>query len=278
MPTINEFLGTSNYGTAADGERTISDPTANGAGLTTSDYLDEPSGVINATINATGGTTFQIISNSFGPNMRKDGVYGDDYLPSGCSISVDGVDESTRAGWLVSHISLSDMAEEGSYVRCTFGPLDIEFNNLGYNFTSGYNTSAFSVVWPGGSYAREITLTHSRGNTGLVYIALNGSKVGFYHRGNFLAEYDFVTVPKNYVFSDFEMYSPDSGYTGRTSVGYQRQYWGGDPPPEPVAAGIRPLRKFQTLTGSPGGGRPLRKFQNGGHSGGRPLRKFATGI
>ena len=45
-----------------------------------------------------------------------------------------------------------------------------------------------------------------------------------------------------------------------------------------VAGGIRPLRKFQTLTGSPGGGRPLRKFQNGGHSGGRPLRKFATGI
>ena len=48
--------------------------------------------------------------------------------------------------------------------------------------------------------------------------------------------------------------------------------------PAPPGGGIRPLRKFQTLTGSPGGGRPLRKFQNGGHSGGRPLRKFATGI
>ena len=272
MPTINEFLGTSDYSTAADGDRMINYPTANGAGLTTSGFDDEPSAVINAT----GGTTFQIIGSSFGPNINKDGVYGDDYLPSGCSISVDGVDESTRAGWLISHILIAEMAEEGSYVRFTLGPFDIEFNNLGYNYTLDSYRSVFSVVWPGGSYTLEIGLY--KAGTGQVDIVIDGSQVAFWVRGYFLAEFDFSTVPKNYVFSDFEMYSPWSDYAGRTAVGWQMQRWGGDPPPEPVMAGIRPLRKFQTLTGSPGGGRPLRKFQNGGHSGGRPLRKFATGI
>ena len=277
MPTINEFLGTSNYLSEADGERFISTPTERGRELTTSGFEEDP----YAVINATGGTTFEVVgyggAYAFGPNVRKDGLYGSDYFPSGCSATLDGVDESTSAGWVVSTIGMDDMFVVDSYVKFTFGPFNIELH-VTIGDTGRVYTLTFT--WPGGSYTRDVPPDNY--GSGYIVIAMNGSKVGFWAETlntlRFLAEYDFVTVPKNYVYSDFEMYSPDSG-DGRTEITYQRQYWGGDPPPEPVVAGgIRPLRKFQTLTGSPGGGRPLRKFQNGGHSGGRPLRKFATGI
>jgi len=278
MPGIDEFLGTINYYTASDGMRGIITPTVIGSELTTSGFDEDPS----AFINATGGTTFEASDRGFGPNMRKDVSYGGDYFPSGCSATLDGVDESTSAGWLISQIVMENMSAFDSYVKCTLGPFNIELH-----VTRGDPEIAYGRVytliftWPGGSYTQEVPKDNY--SAAAIVIAMNGSKVGFWAETmstlRFLAEYDFVTVPKNYVYSDFEMYSPDSNYYSRTRIGYQRQFWGGDAPPEPVVAGgIRPLRKFQTLTGSPGGGRPLRKFQNGGHSGGRPLRKFATGI
>ena len=275
MPTINEFLGTDDYRTEADGGRNLrgSDLTANGGGLTTSGFSGRPSA-----INATGGTTFGVRAASayhgFGPTIRKGGVQGEDYLPSGCSVSVDlGGYDSTSAGWVVSKISMRDISEADSYVKFTFGPLNVELHVTRYERRPLYT---LIFTWPGGSYTREILSDNTRGTE--IEIAMNGSKVGFWAITpivlSFLAEFYFVTVPRSYVFSNFEMYSPWSGYGGRTTIEHQTQYWS----TPVVAGGIRPLRKFQTLTGSPGGGRPLRKFQNGGHSGGRPLRKFATGI